>query len=81
MHKYEIDTDKVKLFEENRRLGGFTIKVMDEWGQKIKKRFIKPEEKEQYIKEFGHVIIKDIDFFDWWCKINRLGKYDSHKKR
>ncbi len=79
MQKYQIDTDKIKLFEENRRLGGFTIKVMDEWGQKIKKRFLKPEQKEKYLQEFGHVIINDKDFFDWWCRINQLGSYSPSK--
>lgn len=78
MKTYDIDRERVKLFEENRRLGGYTLKVMDEWGSKVKKRFVTEKEKDRYLQDFGYVMISDDDFFDWWCKINEYGKY-SHE--
>jgi len=50
---------------------------MEDMGFKTRKRFITPKEKELYIKEFGHKRITDSEFFDWWSKINKLGKYAS----
>jgi hypothetical protein len=62
--------EDINVFEENRKLGGYNVLVMDDWGFKIKKRHIKEEQKEQYIKTFGHKIITDTEFFNWWKKIN-----------
>ncbi len=64
-----------ELFEENRILRGFNVIVLDDWEQKTKKRFITESEQEKYIQDFGLTQIHDSEFFDWWCKINKLGAY------
>ncbi len=62
----------IYVFEENRKLGGYNLLVMDDWGFKIKKRHIKEEQKEQYEKEFGDKMITDNEFFNWWKKIKGI---------
>jgi hypothetical protein len=72
----ELRTHKgdIQLFEENRMLRGYSVHVLDDWGAKIKKRFITEKEKQQYIEEFGEKMITDTEFFEWWCKIHNLKK-------
>ncbi len=74
LDKHKIEDQQI-IFEPNRRLNGWTLKVMEDWGGKIKKRFITNREKALYLEEFGEKLITDNEFFDWWCKINNLGKY------
>ena len=72
--------ENIKLFEESRILGGYSLAVKDDWGPKIKRRHITEREKELYLKEFGEKMITDDEFFDWWCRINGYGKYTSMQK-
>lgn len=62
--------EDLSIFEENRRLQGWNISVLDDWGVKIKKRFITEEEKERYLEEFGEKIISESEFMRWWCRVN-----------
>ena len=66
---------KVKLFEENTALGGFTLSVRDDWVYKIKKVHITTAEKDLYLEEFGEKIVTHNEFYDWWIRINKIGKY------
>ncbi len=61
---------EIRLFTENRRLGGHNIHVIDDWGYKLKTRFVKEREKELYLKEFGEKLISDEEFYKWWLRIN-----------
>ncbi len=63
-------TKDIIVFEENRRLQGWNVKVLDDWGSKIKKRFITDAEKELFIAEFGEKIIRESEFMEWWARIN-----------
>lgn len=68
------------LFEENRVLGGYNLKVLDNWGMKIKKRSVSELEKEAYIAEFGLKMITDDEFYEWWKNLNSLS-YKVLRKR
>ncbi len=58
---------KVKLFEENKLIGGYSLAVRDDWSFKIKRVHVTEDEKEAYIKEFGvDTILTYSDFFKWW---------------
>jgi hypothetical protein len=74
-----VDRKQLKeqtVIEENRVLRGFTVHVLEDWGNKVKKRFITPREKELYEQEFGNEMITDSVFFNWWSRINGLGKHN-----
>jgi hypothetical protein len=64
-------TDEIILFEENRRMNGYSLNVLDDWGQKIKKHAITEEEKEKYLETFGKKMITETEFFNWWKTINK----------
>jgi len=56
-------------------IGGFSLAVRDEWSYRVKRVNITEKEKDLYLETFGEEIISYDDFFDWWCKINKAGKY------
>ncbi len=64
------NNEDIQLFDENRKLGGYNVRVMDDWGFRIKKRHITESEKEQYERKFGHKMITDNEFFEWWKNLN-----------
>jgi len=57
---------KVKLFEENKLLGGYSLAVRDDWSFKIKRVHVNEEEKEAYIAKFGEEILTYSEFINWW---------------
>lgn len=66
---------KIKLFEESPMLGGYSLAVRDDWVYRIKRVHISESERKKYEETFGNKIITYSEFFDWWCKINKFGKY------
>ena len=60
----------IKLFIENKTVGGFSLAVRDDWSFKVKRVNITLHEKEEYEKTFGEEIITYEKFFEWWMKIN-----------
>jgi hypothetical protein len=58
--------ENIQIFEENRRLFGYNLIVLDDWGTKLRKRFLTPEEKGLYIKKFGEKMIKESEFIKWY---------------
>ena len=72
-------TSRINIFEENQLLGGYSLAVRDDWTFKIKRTHITKEEKKEYERKFGNKIITYNEFFDWWCKFNKLGKYSKDK--
>ena len=70
--------NKIKIIEENRLLGGYSLAVRDDWSFKIKRVHINEKEKEEYIKTFGEdKMITYEEFFEWWSRINKVGKYSE----
>jgi len=67
--------NRIQLFKENTLLGGYTLTVRDDWVYKLKYVHISQREKDEYEKTFGLEIITYNVFFEWWCKINKYGKY------
>jgi predicted transcriptional regulator len=62
---------KTKLFIRSKLRKGYSVAVRDDIEEaKIIRRHIDTEHKELYIKEFGHDLISDSRFFEWWCKLN-----------
>ena len=61
--------EDIQLFEKSRLMGGYSVAVLDDWGQKVRRRFITASEKELYIEEFGEKMIKDSEFFNWKKKL------------
>jgi hypothetical protein len=61
---------KVKVFEQNKLLGGYSLAVRDDWSFKVKRVHITEEEKEAYEKKFGNEILTYSEFFEWWRKFN-----------
>lgn len=72
---------KIILFTESTLTGGYSLAVRDDWVYKIKRVDINEREKIQYEKDFGQSIITYSEFFDWWCKFNKIGKYDEGKEK
>lgn len=70
LDKYKI-IDDVPLYEENRKLKGYNINVVDDWGQKIKKRFVTEKELQLYLSEFGKKIVSDSEFYAWYSQIKK----------
>lgn len=70
------EEDKLNIFVKNDIIGGYSIAVRDNWGFKILRRHISDREKELYIQEFGETLIKDDEFFTWWCKVNDINELD-----
>ena len=60
----------IKLFVENKIIGGFSLAVRDDWSFKIKRVNITKKEKDAYIETYGNEIITYEEFFQWWKKIN-----------
>jgi hypothetical protein len=69
--------NRVKIFEENKLIGGYSLAVREDWSYKIKRVNITEKEKKMYEETFGEEIISYEEFFDWWCKINNYGKYSK----
>ena len=62
---------KEPFFKQNHNLlGGYYIKVRNNWNYKLIKRHLSEKEKELYEKEFGEEIISDDDFYRWYKKIH-----------
>jgi len=66
----------IKIFEENKLLGGYSIAVRDDWSFKIKRVHITEFEKDEYVKKFGEEVITYSDFFEWWQKL-----YKDHNSK
>jgi hypothetical protein len=62
---------KVKIFEENKLLGGYSLAVRDDWSFKVKRIHITEEEKQAYEEEFGDTIITYTEFIEWWQKFKK----------
>ncbi len=69
--------ESVKIFEESPMIGGYALAVRDDWSYKIKRVNVTEEEKDAYIKQFGENIVTYDVFFNWWVKLNDLGKYSK----
>jgi len=63
--------NRIKLFEDNKLLGGYSLAIRDSWSYKIKRINISEFEYEEYIKTFGHEIITYEVFFEWWLKLKK----------
>lgn len=59
---------KIKLFEENKVLGGYSLAVRDDWSFKIKRVHVTEDEKNAYIEQFGEEVLTYSEFFNWWEK-------------
>lgn len=68
---------KTPLFRKNRILGGYSLAVRDDWNFHIRTTHISEEDKEKYLNDFGEKIISYKEFYDWWCKIHKVGKYSE----
>ena len=62
---------KVKIFEENKLLGGYSLAVRDDWSFKVKRIHITEEEKQAYEENFGDTIITYTEFIEWWQKFKK----------
>ncbi len=62
---------KVKIFEENKLLGGYSLAVRDDWSFKVKRVHITEEEKNAYEEKFGDTIITYSEFIEWWQKFKK----------
>ena len=62
----------IKIFIENKIIGGFSLAVRDDWSFKIKRVNITEKEKDEYIETYGNEIITHEEFFQWWKKINEM---------
>lgn len=67
--------NRIKIFEENKVIGGYSLAVREGWSYKIKRVNISEREKKLYEETFGEELISYDEFFDWWCRINKIGKY------
>ncbi len=67
---------KIKLFVENKLLGGYSLAVRDNWSFKVKRVHISEAEKEEFLKKFGENIITYSEFFEWWEKL-----YKEHNSK
>jgi len=67
--------NRVQLITENPMLGGYTLAVRDDWSYKIKYVNINEQEKTEYEKVYGEEMITYDEFFEWWSRFNRVGKY------
>ncbi len=63
---------KIELFKENKVIGGYSIAVRDDWSFKIKRMHLSEPDKEKYVQKFGHKIILESEFMDWWTESNNL---------
>ena len=63
---------KIELFKENKTIGGYSIAVRDDWSFKIKRTHITEADKEKYVQKFGHKIILESEFMEWWVDVNQL---------
>ena len=61
----------IKLFIENKTIGGFSLAVRDDWSFKIKRVNISGNEKDEYERVFGRKIITYEQFFEWWRKLTK----------
>ena len=61
----------IKLFIENKTIGGYSLAVRDDWSFKIKRVNVSGDEKENYEQTFGRKIITYEQFFEWWMKLNK----------
>ena len=62
----------IKLFIENKVIGGYSLAVRDDWSFKIKRVNVTKEEKDEYKTAYGNEIITYEEFFQWWSKINEI---------
>ncbi len=58
--------NRIKLFEENATLGGYSIAVRNDWSFKIKRIHISKEDKEAYEQKFKEEILLEKDFLEWF---------------
>ncbi len=61
----------IKVIENNRIIGGFTLSVRDYWVYKIKKIHLTEFEKDKYLENFGARIITFNDFFEWYKTLKK----------
>ena len=59
-------SNKVKVIERNRVIGGYSLSVRDNWVYKIKKVHLNETEKDKYLEHFGENIVTYDIFFDWY---------------
>lgn len=64
-----MQTKDIQVFEENRRLFGWNVIVLDDWGTKLRKRFLTDAQKTMYLKKFGEKVIHESEFLKWYEKI------------
>ena len=57
---------QIKVIERNRRIGGYSLSVRDDWVFKIKKVHLTEFEKDKYLENFGETIITFNKFFEWY---------------
>ncbi len=67
--------ERIVLFKESPLTGGYSLAVRDDWVYKIKRVNISKVEKKLYEEDFGNKIITYKDFFEWWSRLNKVGKY------
>ena len=63
---------KTKLFIENRVIGGYAVAVQSDWFYRIRREHLTNEQRKLYEKEFGHEILSEKLFNDWWFKVSKL---------
>lgn len=64
----------VKLFIENKIIGGYSLAVRDDWSFKIKRVNVSKKEMEEYKRAFGKEIITYEEFFKWWSELKTAKK-------
>lgn len=74
-HIFRNMKNRIQIFEENKMIGGYSLAVREDWSHKIKRVNITEVEKQKYIDTFGEEIITYDEFFEWWCRINKYGKF------
>ena len=62
-------SEKLKIIEANRIIGGYSLTVRDDWVYKTKKVHLTESEKDKYLEQFGETIITFNEFFEWYKQL------------
>ncbi len=63
--------NRVKIFQYNKLVGGYSLAVRDNWSYKIKRIHISDYEYEEYLKTFGNEIVTLDVFYQWWNNLQK----------
>jgi len=71
--------NRIKIFEDNKLVGGYSLAVRDDWSYNIKRINVSELEHQEYIKAFGNEIITYNLFFDWWLQLEKSRFFDNNQ--